>query len=175
MPSGMQEAGEFNHANELVEFIRKESGDYFHIEVAAYPEFHPQSPSPKSDLENFKRKIDAGASSAITQYFFNSDAYFQFVADAEKMGIQIPIVPGIMPITNCKQLIRFSDACGTEIPKWIRRRLEGFGDDLESIKKIGMEVTMDLCQTLIDNDVPGLHFYTMNNFAPTTNLVNKLK
>lgn len=174
MPSGMQEAGEFRHANELVAFIRKETGDYFHIEVAAYPEFHPQSSSPKSDLENFKKKIDAGANSAITQYFYNSDAYFRFVDDADKMGIQIPIVPGIMPITNCNQLIRFSDACGAEIPKWIRKRLEGYGGDMASIKNFGHDVTTKICLQLLGNGVPGLHFYTMNQFSPTENIIREL-
>ncbi len=174
MPSGMQEAGEFRHANELVAFIRKETGDYFHIEVAAYPEFHPQSSSPKSDLENFKKKVDAGANSAITQYFYNSDAYFRFVDDADKMGIQIPIVPGIMPITNCNQLIRFSDACGAEIPIWIRKRLEGYGDDLDSIRKFGFEVTVQMCNQLLEQEVPGLHFYSMNQVQPSKSICMSL-
>ncbi|RRQ22210.1 methylenetetrahydrofolate reductase [NAD(P)H] [Thiohalobacter thiocyanaticus] len=167
MPSGMRDTGEFKYANELVEFIRAETGDSFKLEVAAYPEFHPQAPTAFEDLNNFKRKVDAGANTAITQYFFNADAYFRFVDDCEKMGIDLPIVPGIMPITNYKQLARFSDACGAEIPRWIRQRLIAYGDDMESLGKFGEEVVTDLCQRLLDAGVPGIHFYVMNRSAPT--------
>ena len=162
MPSGLASYGELRYANELVEFIRKETGDHFHIEVAAYPEFHPQAPSPKKDLENFKRKIDAGANSAITQYFYNPDAYFRFIDSCEKLGIDVPIVPGIMPIVNCTQLVRFSDACGAEIPRWILKRLQEFGDDRKAIRDFGIDVTTQLCENLLVHGAPGLHMYTMN-------------
>ncbi len=162
MPSGMHEAGAFRHANELVAYIREQTGDHFHIEVAAYPEFHPQATSAQDDLQNFKRKIDAGANSAITQYFFNPDAYYRFVDECEKLDIDVPIVPGIMPITNYKQLARFSDMCGAEIPRWIRKRLEGYGDDLVSIRTFGTDVVSSMCQALLDQGAPGLHLYTMN-------------
>ncbi len=168
LPSGSVSPGELRHANELVEFIRAETGDWFHIEVAAYPEMHPQAKSMEQDLLNFKRKVDAGADSAMTQYFYNADAYFRFVDDCETLGIHIPIVPGIMPITNYKQLARFSDACGAEIPRWIRKRLEGYGDDLDAIRAFGLEVTTDLCDQLLSAGSPGLHFYTMNRAGPTT-------
>lgn len=174
MPSGMQEAGEFHHANELVAFIRAETGSHFHIEVAAYPEFHPQATNAESDLANFARKVSAGANSAITQYFFNADAYCAFVDSCEKLGISIPIVPGIMPITNYKQLARFSDACGAEIPRWIRRRLENYGDDRESIRAFGIEVVTELAEKLLALDAPGLHFYTMNQIEPTRTLWRNL-
>ena len=167
MPSGMHEAGEFHHANELVAFIRETTGDHFHIEVAAYPEFHPQAPSAWQDLENFARKVRAGADSAITQYFFNPDAWERFVEDCERLGLDLPIVPGIMPITTYPQLARFSDMCGAEIPRWIRKRLEGYGDDRESIRAFGLEVVTRLCQDLLDLGAPGLHFYTMNRAGPT--------
>lgn len=167
MPSGMREAGEFHYANELVEFIRAETGDHFHIEVAAYPEFHPQAASARADLRNFKRKVEAGADAAITQYFFNVDAYVRFIDDCEKLGLDLPIVPGIMPITNYKQLARFSDACGAEIPRWLRWRLEGYGDDLAAIRAYGQQVTNELCQRLLEAGAPGLHFYTMNQIRPT--------
>lgn len=167
MPSGTQDIGEFRYANELVEFIRTETNDHFHIEVAAYPEFHPQAISAEDDLINFKRKMEAGASSAITQYFFNPDAYFRFVDDCEDLGITAPIVPGIMPITNYIQLARFSDMCGAEIPRWIRKRLESYGDDKESIKAFGEEVITVMCQQLLEAGAPGLHFYTMNVTKPT--------
>ena len=162
MPSGMMSAGEFRYANELVEFIRDETGDHFHIEVAAYPEVHPQAPNIDADLRNFKRKVEAGADTAITQYFYNPGAYFRFVSDCEKLGIDLPIVPGIMPITNYTQLSRFSEACGAEIPRWIRKRLEAFGDDRESIRAFGVEVVTILCQRLLEQGAPGLHFYTLN-------------
>jgi methylenetetrahydrofolate reductase (NADPH) len=168
MPSGMREAGEFRYANELVNFIRAETGDQFHIEVAAYPEFHPQAPSAEKDLANFRRKVEAGADSAMTQYFYNADAYFRFVDSCERMGLSLPIVPGIMPITNYTQLARFSDACGAEIPRWIRKRLEGFGDDKASIRAFGEDVVTALCRQLLDAGAPGLHFYTMNQAGPTT-------
>ena len=166
MPSGMQEAGSFRYANELVEFIRKETGDFFHIEVAAYPEYHPQASSPDRDLANFKRKVESGANSAITQYFYNPDAYFRFIDSCEKSGIDIPIVPGIMPITNYHQLARFSDACGSEIPRWIRKRLEAYGEDLDSIRAFGEEVMTGMCQRLLEHGSPGLHFYTLNRAEP---------
>jgi len=167
MPSGTHDIGEFRYANELVEFIRTETNDHFHIEVAAYPEFHPQATSAEDDLINFKRKVDAGANSAIPQYFFNPDAYFRFVDDCEDLGITIPIVPGIMPITNYTQLARFSDMCGAEIPRWIRKRLESYGDDRDSIKAFGEDVISEMCQQLLEAGAPGLHFYTMNVTAPT--------
>lgn len=167
LPSGTHDIGEFQYANELVEFIRKETNDYFHIEVAAYPEFHPQASSAEDDLNNFKRKIEAGANSAITQYFFNPDAYFRFVDDCEDLNISLPIVPGIMPITNYTMLARFSDMCGAEIPRWIRKRLESYGDDKDSIRAFGEEVVSEMCQQLLEAGAPGLHFYTMNVTAPT--------
>ncbi len=166
MPSGMVEAGEFRYANELVAFIREETADHFHIEVAAYPEYHPQASNPDKDLANFKRKVEAGASSAITQYFYNADAYFRFIDNCEKSGIDIPIVPGIMPITNYYQLTRFSDACGSEIPRWIRKRLEAYGEDLDSIRAFGEEVVTGMCERLLAHGSPGLHFYTLNRAEP---------
>jgi len=174
MPSGMREAGEFRYANELVEFIRSETGDHFHIEVAAYPEFHPQANSAHVDLDHFAQKVRAGADSAITQYFYNPDAYYRFVDDCEKRGVNIPIVPGIMPITNYTQLARFSDACGSEIPRWIRSRLQAYGDDVDSIKAFGMDVVTDLCERLLAAGSPGLHFYSMNQIEPTLTLWNRL-
>ena len=174
MPSGMRETGEFRYANELVEFIRAETGDHFHIEIAAYPEFHPQAENALIDLQNFKRKVDAGANSAITQYFFNLDAYLRYIEDCESLGIALPIVPGIMPITNYTQLARFSDMCGTEIPRWIRKRLQSFGDDKESIVAFGEEIMTDLCHQLLEAGAPGLHFYTMNQSEPTLALWNNL-
>lgn len=174
MPSGTQEIGEFRYANELVEFIRGETNDHFHIEVAAYPEFHPQATSAEDDLNNFKRKIEAGANSAITQYFFNPDAYFRFVDDCEDLGITAPIVPGIMPITNYIQLARFSDMCGAEIPRWIRKRLESYGDDKDSIKAFGEDVISEMCHQLLEAGAPGLHFYTMNVTKPTLAIWNNL-
>ncbi len=167
LPSGMQGVGEFRYANELVAFIRQETGDHFHIEVAAYPEFHPQATNAEVDLRNFKRKVEAGADSAITQYFYNADSYFQFVDSCEKLGINIPIVPGIMPVTNYTQLARFSDMCGAELPRWMRKRLEAFGDDRESIREFGLEVVTALCERLLSQGAPGLHFYTMNQSKAT--------
>jgi methylenetetrahydrofolate reductase (NADPH) len=175
LPSGAGSGGgDFRFANELVEFIRAETGDWFHIEVAAYPETHPQARSAQDDLANFARKVAAGANSAITQYFYNSDAYFRFVEDAQKLGVTVPIVPGIMPITNYTQLARFSDACGAEIPRWIRLRLQGYGDDRESIRAFGLDVVTDLCEQLLSVDAPGLHFYTMNQVEPTLELWSRL-
>ncbi|MFU8836746.1 MAG: methylenetetrahydrofolate reductase [NAD(P)H] [Thiohalomonadaceae bacterium] len=167
MPSGMRETGAFQYANELVAFIRAQTGDHFHIEVAAYPEFHPQAPSAEADLDNFARKVDAGANAAITQYFYNLDAYLRFVEECEKRGVEIPIVPGIMPITNIKQLARFSAMCGAEIPRWLRLRLEAYGEDLRSLKAFGLDVTTELCRNLLEAGAPGLHFYTMNQIEPT--------
>jgi methylenetetrahydrofolate reductase (NADPH) len=174
LPSGMRVAGEFRYANELVEFIRTETGDHFHIEVAAYPEFHPQAASAERDLINFHRKIQAGANSAITQYFYNIDAYFSFIDSCEKFDIDIPVVPGIMPITNYSQLTRFSDLCGAEIPRWIRKRLEGFGDDRASLRAFGLDIVTDMCQRLLEQGAPGLHFYTMNRAAPTLTIWDRL-
>ncbi len=162
LPSGTASAGEFRYANELVAFIREETGSHFHIEVAAYPEFHPQAPSPLEDMENFRRKVQAGADSAITQYFYNPDAYFGFVEECAKLGVSVPIVPGIMPIYNYSQLARFSDACGAEIPRWIRKKLEGYHDDVASIRAFGLDVVSKLCENLLRNGAPGLHFYTLN-------------
>ena len=162
LPSGSRDHGDFSYASELVEFIRAETGDNFHIEVAAYPEFHPQATSPTDDIKNFIRKIEAGGDAGITQYFFNADAYFRFVDALRDNGCEAPVVPGIMPITNYTQLARFSDACGAEIPKWIRERLKGYGDDVASIKAFGHDVVLELCEQLLVNNVPGLHFYTLN-------------
>ena len=174
MPSGMRDPGEFRYANELVSFIRAEFGDQFHIEVAAYPEYHPQAPSPEQDFANFKRKVEAGADSAITQYFYNPDAYFRFVDQCAKAGIAIPIVPGIMPITNFVQLARFSDTCGAEIPRWVRKPLESLGEDRAAIRAFGLDVVSNLCQRLLDGGAPGLHFYTMNLAGPTLAIAERL-
>jgi methylenetetrahydrofolate reductase (NADH) len=175
MPSGSAGgSGQFRYANELVEFIRKETGDHFHIEVAAYPEFHPQAPTASVDLQNFKRKVDAGANGAVTQYFYNPDAYFRFVDSCEKLGIDIPIVPGVMPITNCTQLSRFSEACGAEIPRWIMKRLLEYGDDRPAIREFGIDVTTELCENLLAGGAPGIHFYTMNQSAASEAIWNNL-
>ena len=174
-PSGTgMGGGDLTYANELVKLIRTHFGDEFHIEVAAYPEMHPQAPDFLSDMQNFKRKIDAGADSAITQYFYNVDAYTRFVEQCSGMGIEAPIVPGIMPITNYSNLKRFSDACGAEIPRWIAKRLEGYADDVESIRAFGLDVVSHLCEQLLTNNAPGLHFYTMNQAAPTLALWDNL-
>ena len=175
MPSGTVSKGEFNYANELVSFIRQQHGDSFHIEVAAYPEFHPQARSASHDLQNFKRKVVAGANTAITQYFYNIDAYLRFVESCEKMGLNVAITPGIMPITNYTNLARFSDACGAEIPLWLRKRLMDFGDDVESIKSYGTDVASDLCSRLLAEGAPGLHFYTMNQTEATLRIWNNIK
>ena len=174
LPSGMAQAGEFRYANELVTFIRREFGDVFHIEVAGYPEYHPQSRSSQEDLQNFKRKVDSGANSAITQYFYNADAYFNFIEACEAEGICIPIVPGIMPINKFSQLARFSDTCGAEIPRWIRKRLESYGDDSASIRAFGLDVVTDLCDRLLKGGAPGLHFYTLNSAGLTSTIWQRL-
>jgi methylenetetrahydrofolate reductase (NADPH) len=173
-PSGTADAGEFRYAAELVAFIRAEFGTAFHIEVACYPEYHPQARSAQDDLLNFKRKVEAGADTAITQYFFNPDAYFAFVEECEAAGIAIPIVPGIMPIGRFSQLARFSDACGAEIPRWIRRKLEGLGDDTAAIRSFGLDVVTSLCDRLLRGGAPGLHFYTLNQAGATTTIWQRL-
>ncbi len=174
LPSGYGAGGEFHYASDLVAFIRAETGDDFHIEVAAYPEVHPQAKSPASDLQAFATKVKAGANSAITQYFYNSDAYFRFQEEVDALGITVPVVPGIMPITSSTQLMRFSDACGAEIPRWIRLRLQSYGDDVASIKAFGLEVVTDLCEQLRAGGAPSIHFYTMNQSAPTLALCQNL-
>ena len=175
LPSGYGMGGEFHYASDLVAFIRAETGDAFYIEVAAYPEIHPQAKSAEVDLRAFAAKVKAGANSAITQYFFNADAYFRFVDDVRRLGVNVPVVPGIMPITSSTQLMRFSDASGAEIPRWIRLRLQGYGDDTASIKRFGLDVITDLCDQLCTASVPGLHFYTMNQAAATTEIIRRLK
>jgi methylenetetrahydrofolate reductase (NADPH) len=174
LPSGMATAGEFQYANELVEFIRTETGDHFHIEVAAYPEFHPQAASAQADLRNFQRKVEAGADSAITQYFYNADSYFYFMDRCEKLGITLPVVPGIMPILKFSQLARFSDACGADIPRWLRKTLESYGDDNESVQAFGLDVVTKLCERLLAGGAPGLHFYTLNQAAPSMAIWQRL-
>jgi len=174
LPSGYGAGGEFQYASDLVAFIRLETGHDFHIEVAAYPEIHPQAKSADADLQAFVTKVKAGADSAITQYFYNSDAYFRFVDDVYKLGVDVPIVPGIMPITSSTQLLRFSDACGAEIPRWIRLRLQGFGDDTASIKAFGLDIVADLCEQLCNGGAPALHFYSMNQSAPTLEIISRL-
>lgn len=174
LPSGSPSAGEFRYANELVEFIRTETGDRFRIEVACYPEFHPQAADAEQDLINFKRKVDAGADAAITQFFYNFDAYLRFVESCEQLGIDIPIVPGIMPIGNFKQLARFADGTGAEIPRWLRKRMEAYGDDRESIRAFGLDVVTELCRRLLDAGAPGLHFYTMNQADLTEEIWQRL-
>ena len=174
LPSGMAEPGELRHANELVEFIRKETGDWFRIEVAAYPECHPQARGPSEDLANFKRKAEAGADAAITQFFYNADAYEHFVADARRAGVTIPIIPGVMPIASFSKLARFADNCGAEIPRWIRKQFESYGDDAASIRAFGLDVVTELCERLIRSGAPGLHFYTLNQAGLTTEIVRRL-
>lgn len=174
LPSGLATSGELRYASELVALIRQETGDWFHIEVAAYPEYHPQARGPRQDLAAFKAKVDAGANGAITQYFYNADAYFHFVEQAQALGIGVPIVPGIMPINNFSQLARFSDACGAEIPRWMRLKLEGFGDDTASIKAFGLDVVTELCDRLLAGGAPGLHFYTLNQAGPTSTIWQRL-
>jgi methylenetetrahydrofolate reductase (NADPH) len=175
LPSGMADVGELRYANELVEFIRAETGDHFHIEVAAYPEWHPQARNPHEDLVNFKRKVDAGANSAITQYFYNADAYENFVDEARALGVTVPIIPGIMPIGSFSKLARFSDSCGAEIPRWMRRKFESYGDDADSIRAFGLDVVTGLCQHLLERGAPGLHFYTLNQSALTLEIARRLK
>jgi methylenetetrahydrofolate reductase (NADPH) len=174
LPSGSAGAGELRYANELVQFIRETTGDHFHIEVACYPEIHPQARTAQDDLKAFKRKVDAGANAAITQYFFNADAYFRFIDDCEALGMDLPIVPGIMPIANFSQLARFSDACGAEIPRWLRMRLQSYGDDLASIRSFGLDVVTELCDRLLSEGAPGLHFYTMNQAGPVSTIWQRL-
>ena len=174
LPSGIAEAGEFRHANELVEFIRSETGDWFSVEVAAYPEWHPQARSPQDDLAAFARKVRAGANSAITQYFYNADAYFNFVDEATALGVNVPIVPGIMPIAGFTKLARFSDACGAEMPRWMRKKFESYGDDVDSIRAFGLDIVTELCERLLKGGAPGLHFYSMNQAALTAEISRRL-
>ncbi len=174
LPSGMAETGEFRYANELVEFIRAETGGQFSIEVAAYPEWHPQARSPKDDLQNFARKVKAGANSAITQYFYNADAYFHFVDEARALGVDIPIIPGIMPIVGFTKLARFSDACGADLPRWMRKKFESYGDDSESIRAFGLDLVTELCARLLQGGAPGLHFYSMNQAPLTLEICRRL-
>ena len=175
LPPGTREwAGDFPHASDLVAFVRGETGDHFHIEVAAHPEFHPDAASADADLAHFKRKMEAGATSALTQYFYNADAYFRFVESCARLGVTLPIVPGIMPLTNFERLSRFSEAAGVEIPRWMRKRLEGFAHDPESVRAFGIDVVTRLCEQLLENDAPGLHFYTMNNIEPTHTIWTRL-
>ncbi len=174
LPSGMASIGEFHYANELVSFIRAQSGEHFHIEVAAYPEFHPQANSAREDMLNYKRKINAGANSAITQYFYNADAYFRFVDETRKLGVTAPIVPGIMPIVRYSQLARFSDTCGAEIPRWMRKTMEGYGDDVESVQAFGRDAVTQLCEKLIAGGAPALHFYTLNQANASIDILNRL-
>jgi len=174
LPSGSVDAGEFRYASDLVTFIREETGDHFQVDVACYPEYHPQSRNPDEDLDHFERKVRAGADSAITQYFFNRDAYWSLVDRCAARGLTIPIVPGIMPILSGSRLARFSDACGAEIPRWIRRKLEGFGDDSASVRAFGLDVVTDLCARLLEEGAPGLHFYTLNTAGLTTAIWQRL-
>jgi len=174
LPSGYGMGGEFQYASDLVAFIRAETGRHFHIEVAAYPEMHPQARSPEADLKAFASKVRAGADSAITQYFFNADAYFRFVDEARPAGLAVPVVPGIMPILGSTQLLRFSDACGAEVPRWLRLRLQGFGDDVASLRAFGLDVVTRLCEQLVAGGAPALHFYTMNQSAATLQLCRRL-
>ncbi len=174
LPSGMAEAGEFRYANELVEFIRAETGDHFHLEVAAYPEWHPQARFPRDDITNFVRKAKAGADSAITQYFYNADAYFHFVDEIRKLDVDLPVIPGIMPILSFSKLARFSDSCGAELPRWMRRKFEGFGDDVDSVRAFGLDVVTALCERLLMGGAPGLHFYSMNQSSLTLEICKRL-
>ncbi|CEZ19007.1 5,10-methylenetetrahydrofolate reductase [Candidatus Methylopumilus planktonicus] len=175
VPHGAVSRGEFKHANELVSFIRQETNDYFHIEVGAYPEYHPEAVSSQTDIQNFKNKVDAGANSAITQFFFNADAYFRFMDECLIADINIPIVPGVMPIYNIKQLARFASNCGAEIPRWLRIKLESYGDDLLSLRSYGVDVVSELCETLIEWDVPSLHFYTLNQAGIITRIIQNIE
>ena len=174
-PSGAISHGDFKYANELISFIREETGEYFHIQAGAYPEYHPEAESATDDLNNFKRKIEAGANSAITQFFFNVDAYFKFIEECQKKSISVPIIPGIMPIYNIKQLSRFSSNCGAEIPRWLRLKLESYGDDIVSLRAFGVDVISELCETLIQYGVPSIHFYTLNESGIITKIINNIK
>ena len=174
LPSGMNQSGEFRYANELVEFIRSETGDHFHLAVAAYPEWHPQARTPGDDLKAFARKVKAGADTAITQYFYNADAYFHFVDEARALGVDIPIIPGVMPIAGFSKLARFSDACGAELPRWMRRKFESMGDDTDSIRAFGLDIVTELCERLIAGGAPGLHFYSMNMSGLTLEICQRL-
>ncbi|MBA3485758.1 MAG: methylenetetrahydrofolate reductase [NAD(P)H] [Lysobacter sp.] len=174
LPSGMGYAGDFRYATQLVEFIRREHDDYFHIEVGCYPECHPQSDDALADLRHFKAKIDAGADGAITQYFYNADAYFRFVDDVRRLGVEVPIVPGIMPISNFSQLRRFSEACGAEIPRWMSKRMAAHGDDAEAVREFAADAVAAMCRRLIDAGAPGLHFYTLNLAKPTLNVITRI-
>jgi len=174
-PSGVASYGDFQYANDLVKFIRQETGDFFQIEVGAYPEFHPESISAANDIESFQKKVDAGANGAITQFFFNVDAYFKFIEDCQKKSINVPIVPGIMPIYNIKQLSRFANNCGSEIPRWLRMRLEDYDDDLDSLRSFGVDVISELCETLVQYGVPGIHFYTLNKSKIITRIIDNLQ
>jgi methylenetetrahydrofolate reductase (NADPH) len=174
MPSGMATLGEIRHASDLVAFVREETGDHFHIEVACYPEVHPQSDDSLADLKHFKTKVDAGADGAITQYFYNADAYFHFVDAARAAGIKVPIVPGVMPIANFTQLKRFSDMCGAEIPRWLAKRLAAYGDDVESIREFAADVVANLCRRLVEGGAPALHFYTLNRAKATLSVIERM-
>jgi len=173
-PSGAISHGDFKYANELISFIREETGEYFHIQAGAYPEYHPEAESATDDLNNFKRKIDAGANSAITQFFFNVDAYFKFIEECQKKSISVPIIPGIMPIYNIKQLSRFSSNCGAEIPRWLRLKLESYGDDIQSLRDYGVDVISELCETLVQYGVPGIHFYTLNESKIVSKIIKNI-
>lgn len=175
VPQGEIASGEFKHANELVSFIRQETNDYFHIEVAAYPEYHPEATSAQIDIQNFKNKVAAGANSAITQFFFNADAYFRFMDECLIADIDIPIIPGVMPIYNIKQLARFASNCGAEIPRWLRIKLESYGDDLPSLRSFGVDVISELCETLVSWDVPSLHFYTLNQAGIISRIIQNIE
>ena len=174
LPSGMVEMGDFTYASDLVTFIRQEFGNDLHLEVAAYPDFHPESPNPKQDIANFKRKVEAGADSALTQYFYNADSYFAYVDEVTRLGVTVPIIPGIMPITNFATLVRFSDACGAELPQWIRARLHQYQDDEASLKEFGLDVVTHLCLDLLDNQVSGLHFYALNKIEPVKEICKRI-
>jgi len=174
-PSGAISHGDFKYANELISFIREETGEYFHIQAGAYPEYHPEAESATDDLNNFKRKIEAGANSAITQFFFNADAYFRFIEECQKLSISVPIIPGIMPIYNIKQLSRFASNCGAEIPRWLRLKLESYDDDIQSLRDYGVDVISELCETLVQYGVPGIHFYTLNESKIVSKIIKNIR
>jgi methylenetetrahydrofolate reductase (NADPH) len=175
LPSGMGHTGDFRFASDLVEFIRREHDGFFHIEVAAYPECHPQADDALADLRHFKSKVDAGANGAITQYFYNADAYFRFVDDARRIGVDVPIVPGVMPISNFTQLRRFSETCGAEIPRWVGKRMQAFGDDVEAVREFASDLVANLCKRLVEGGAPGLHFYTLNLSKPTLSVISRMQ